>query len=234
MANSTWAADPDTLRLTALALCYSTGEYCSAVWARSSHAHRVDPVLNKACHTITGTLRATPLSSLYRLTGIAPPDIRRETTSQIEREKQTTDSRHPLYGHQEVKKRLTSRRSFMTVPGLGRLTAEQSRLSKWRKKDQNNNNGALPEISESLPAGKDLPRKDWVTLNRARSKVAKTGDNLAKWGIQEATLCPCGEPVQTIEHVLRNCPLSTPCTDKDLRTANKNACHWIKRWRDKI
>ena len=34
LANSSWGADPDTLRSTAMALCYSTAEYCAAVWGR--------------------------------------------------------------------------------------------------------------------------------------------------------------------------------------------------------
>ena len=40
LANSSWGADAKTLRTTALALCYSTAEYCSG------HAGKVDPELN--------------------------------------------------------------------------------------------------------------------------------------------------------------------------------------------
>ena len=49
LANSTWGADPKTLRTTALALSYSTAEYASPVWARSCHAKKIDPELNNAC-----------------------------------------------------------------------------------------------------------------------------------------------------------------------------------------
>ena len=34
LANSSWGAQAQTLRLSALALCYSTAEYCAAAWAR--------------------------------------------------------------------------------------------------------------------------------------------------------------------------------------------------------
>ena len=94
LANSSWGANPETLKTTALALCYSTGEYCSPVRARSSHARKVDPELNRACRIVTGTLRQTPLLAVYRLTGIAPPHIRRETQTKIHNFKQESDRRH--------------------------------------------------------------------------------------------------------------------------------------------
>ncbi|KAI8515700.1 hypothetical protein Bbelb_065130 [Branchiostoma belcheri] len=100
LANSSWGADPNTLKQTALALCYSTAAYCAAVWERSPHAHKVDVELNRACRTITGNLKATPLSALYILAGICPPGIRRDVQARTEREKQQNDPRHPLHGHQ--------------------------------------------------------------------------------------------------------------------------------------
>ena len=103
---------------TAQALCYSTAEYCAPVWARSSHASSVDSELNNGCRTITGCLRPTPLPSLYCLAGIAPPAIRRDAIIRKERDKQLCDDRHPLYGHQDLPRRLKSRNSFATVDGL--------------------------------------------------------------------------------------------------------------------
>ena len=64
-ANTSWGTDPKTLRQSALALCYSTAEYCAPVWARSCHAFKVDPELNKACRTITGTMKSTPQPAIY-------------------------------------------------------------------------------------------------------------------------------------------------------------------------
>ena len=85
LANSNWGANPQTLRTTALALSYSTAEYCSPVWTNSCHASKIDPELNNACRIITGTLRPTHLPALYRLTGIAPPHIRRSTKAVLTR-----------------------------------------------------------------------------------------------------------------------------------------------------
>ena len=54
-ANGTsWGASPQTLKSTALALCYSTAEYACPVWERSAHAKKIDPALNATCRLITG------------------------------------------------------------------------------------------------------------------------------------------------------------------------------------
>ena len=56
LANSKWGTNARTIRTTALALCYSTAEYAAPVWARSSHANKLNPVLNQSCRSITGCL----------------------------------------------------------------------------------------------------------------------------------------------------------------------------------
>ena len=234
LANSSWGADPHTLRTTALALCYSTAEYSAAVWCRSAHAHHVNADLNKACRTITGTLKSTLLTALHRLSGISPPEIRRETIVRVERNKQLSDSMHPLYGHQEVARRLKSRRSFATVEELSGTPPPSYRLQKWREANPHSPNAALPEPSECLPPGTHLPRPEWVTLNRARTKVGKTGDNLLKWGHAATAECPCGAETQTMEHIMTSCPWGPSCTDNDLKAVNDTAHRWLERWSGKI
>ena len=96
LANSSWGADANTLRSTALAVCHLTAEYCAPVWSRSCHARKMDPELNSACRTTTGTLRATPLPTLHRLSGIAPPSTSRDTIARVERYKQLSDPHHAL------------------------------------------------------------------------------------------------------------------------------------------
>jgi len=46
LAGSTWGASANTLRSSALALCYSAAEYCAQVWSRSAHISQVDVQLN--------------------------------------------------------------------------------------------------------------------------------------------------------------------------------------------
>ena len=232
LANSNWGADPSTLRSTALALCYSTAEYCSPVWSKSCHAKKVDPELNNACRTITGNLRPTPLPAVYRLAGIAPPHIRREAQLKTQKYKQEHDSRHPLSGHIPPRSRLSSRSSFMTAESLRPNLSAQYRTDKWSEWDSLNND-AIQAPTEQLPTGTELPRKDWVTLNRARAKVGKTASSMHKWKLAPTSECPCGEPNQTMQHILTDCPLGPVCTDRDLVRCNRNAKNWISHWRDK-
>ena len=42
LSNSKWGANASTIRTTALTLSYSIAEYASPVWARSSHAQKLD------------------------------------------------------------------------------------------------------------------------------------------------------------------------------------------------
>ena len=107
IANSKWGTNARTIRTTALALCYSTAEYAAPVWARSSHANKLNPVLNQACRSITGCLKPTNVEDIYLIAGIAPPDIRREVCARVERTNQTKDERlfvwpHPSTGASEV------------------------------------------------------------------------------------------------------------------------------------
>ena len=108
LANSKWGTNARTIRTTALALRYSTAEYAAPVWTRSSHANKLNPVLNQACRSITGCLKPTNVEDLYLIAGIAPPDIRREVCARVERIKQTKDETlyvwtHPSTGASEVK-----------------------------------------------------------------------------------------------------------------------------------
>ena len=71
LSNSKWGANASTIRTTALVLCYSVAEYAAPVWARSSHAQKLNPELNSACRAVTGCLKPTNVEDLYLLAGIA-------------------------------------------------------------------------------------------------------------------------------------------------------------------
>ena len=64
LSNTKWGTSPSTIKTTALALSYSTAEYACPVWERSTHAEKIDPVLNEACRLITGCLKPTKVESL--------------------------------------------------------------------------------------------------------------------------------------------------------------------------
>ena len=132
-----------------------------------------------------------------------------------------------------MQRRLKSRKSFVTVERLGNEPLSTYKLRKWTDTDQHHSE-SIPEPSKNLPNGSSLNRKDWVTLNRARAKIGRTGDNLLRWRLAESAQCLCGEPIQTMAHILRECPDSPTCSDEALLEANQSALDWISRWRDKI
>jgi len=76
LAGSSWGANANTLRSSALALCYSVAEYCCPVWQRSTHVGLVDAQLHSSMYLISGTVRSTPLPWLPILTNIEPPALR--------------------------------------------------------------------------------------------------------------------------------------------------------------
>ena len=147
-----------------------------------------------------------------------------------ERDKQTNDNRHPFFGHHCVPLRLTSSKSFITIRGLVRTTPSNFRLQQWNEAVREDDSEVQPAPIEQLPAGSELPRKEWLTLNRARAKLAKTRDNLNKWGFLPDARCPCGTEVQTTEPLLTDCLLSNSCSDADLRDASDTAQQWVSRW----
>ena len=78
LAGSSWGAGADTLRTAALALVYSTAEYCAPTWCRSAHSRQIDTAINGALRIVTGCLRPTPTDNLPILAGIQPAELRRE------------------------------------------------------------------------------------------------------------------------------------------------------------
>jgi len=73
---------PETVRISALALCFSVAEYACPVWGRSTHTKQIDISLNETTRILTGCLKST-VEKLYPLAGIAPPHIRRQIASNI-------------------------------------------------------------------------------------------------------------------------------------------------------
>ena len=142
-------------------LCYSTAEYVCPVWERSKHVSKLDPALNEPCRSIIGCLRPTSVENVYILAGIAPPGVRKATTSRQERNKQTEDARHSLYSHEPVNKRMKARNSFVhsvtpldTTPPAERLRAWTHHLRSVPQKLK-----SIP--SEDLDPGSEDPWLHW-------------------------------------------------------------------------
>ena len=97
LAKSKWGCNASTLRPSCLALCYSAAEYACPVWARSTHAYKLNSALHDCCRIISGCLKQTNLASV--LAGIAPPHIRRTVPCRMERTRQTPDTNYSITNH---------------------------------------------------------------------------------------------------------------------------------------
>ena len=85
LANWKWGCNASTLRPSCLAICYSAAEYACPEWARSTHAHKLNPSLHDCCLIISGCLKPTNLDSVHILAGIAPPHTSRTVACRMER-----------------------------------------------------------------------------------------------------------------------------------------------------
>ena len=65
LANSKWGCKAMTLRPSCLALCYSAAENACPVWARSTHAHKLNPALHDCCRIISGAASNQPTWTAY-------------------------------------------------------------------------------------------------------------------------------------------------------------------------
>jgi len=63
---STWGANANTLRSSALALCYSAAEYCAPVWSHCAHTNQVDVQLNSTMRLISSCVSVPYLSRAYQ------------------------------------------------------------------------------------------------------------------------------------------------------------------------
>ena len=81
LAGSSWCANAETLRTSAMALCHSVTEYCAPVWSWSSHTGLVDVQFSFTIRLVSGPLRSTPLPWLPVLTNIEPPALHRKSAT---------------------------------------------------------------------------------------------------------------------------------------------------------
>ena len=102
---------------------------------------------------------------------------------------------------------------------------------KWREKwEANPPTGAyLIDDPTSQVPGFDLPRREWVSLNRYRTGVGRCFHNLHKWGYSDSPSCKCGA-WQTMAHIVNDCPLSRfEGGLTALHTASTSAVDWLRR-----
>jgi len=177
---STWGASANTLRSSALALCYSAAEYCAPVWSRSAHTSQVDVQLNSTMRLISGTLHSTPLRWLPVLSNIEPPALQRKAASDKLVEKIVKHDSWPI-------------QPDILSPPLLRLTSRKPLWldlqpvdikSQWRHNWNVANSHLVCEPTIRQP-GFDLPRQLWSLLNHFRTEQGHCSACRRKWWLTE-------------------------------------------------
>lgn len=230
LAGTTWGADAETLRTTALSLVYSTAEYCASVWLNSPHVGKVDVVLNQTMRIIAGAIKTTPLYWLPVLSNIEPPYVRRTNILIREFKKISSNTALPIHQDLIVFTRLKSRNPpVKTAQEL--LSQNYNGVEIWRTDWRNRAHPRWHTLFESPkhPAGFHLPRKTWVTLNRIRTGHGRCGSLMHRWNLRPDPGCDCGAQEQTIHHIVSECPLRAfTGTDDDFLRATPQAVEWLQ------
>jgi hypothetical protein len=227
LVGTSWGANASTLRSSALALCYSVGEYCAPVWARSAHTHLVDVQLNSAMRLITGTLKPTPLPWLPVLANIEPPDLRRKAAVDKLLTKVASHEDWGLHGDitNPPNHRLSSRHPMWEDMHPQDITA------RWREEWESAlvvNHYLVGDPTIRQP-GFDLCRRQWCLLNRFRTAQGQCKACLKRWGQATSDLCDCGE-IQTMQHIVDACPLTRfEGGLQALHGADVAAVEWLSR-----
>jgi len=210
LAGSNWGACADTLRTSALALVYSTAEYCSAVWKNSAHVGKVDTQLNSTLRIITGTIKSTPIPWLHVLANIYAHELRRKLALKRSWDKYqhmpdmfliTQDLQDlPPY-------RLKSRRPIWTEDYLNQpFEIKNLWKTKWSECDVLNKQ-LIDDPLIKVP-GFTHPRKIWCKLNRLRTGHGRCNNMLFHWNVLDSPACECGAETESIKHIVEECPLT--------------------------
>ena len=211
-----------------MALVYSTAEYCSPVWARSSRCGRLDTELNQSIRTITGTERSTPVPWLHVLSNIAPPSIRREQATTKLTKSIKDNPALPAYSYitRPPRVRLKSRRPIWSVEEKSHSAEDE-----WRPLWTNSevvNSDLIRQPIVRVPSF-DLPRRAWVQLNRVRTNMGCCNYLLWKWGRRESPACDCGAEEQAIRHIVEECSLRRfSGALRDIHEAKEEAVDWLR------
>ena len=235
LANSKWGTNARTIRTTALALCYSTAEYAAPVWARSSHANKLNPILNQACRSITGCLKPTNVEDLYLIAGIAPPDIRKEVCAKVERTKQTKDERHSLFGHTPAPVHLKSRQPFLPNVQPIDFSAKTVRCANWRARLREKSHIDVGLPTEDLAKGHNSPWLTWRSRNRLKTGYTCSKEQRKKWKYYDGDRNVCmWTGNRKHAHLLQCSLLTRPCTLDDLLEFNDTGRECAERWKKTV
>lgn len=239
LAGTSWGATAKVLRISTVALVFSTAEYCAPAWCRSPHARKVDTAINTALRTITGCLNSTPVYHLPTLAGIAPAGLRREAATLALARKAQRCNWHILHNTTTTAlppHRLKSRHPYnKAAQDLLRsipedLSTEEWLAAAWKQEWESAGPSRIHRYIFDPGGGlegEDLPRRQWTLLNRLRTGVGRYKASMRKWGLEDRAVCECGEPEQTAEHIITTCPLYKPPSEAGLFDVGPEMRTWL-------
>ncbi|UYV60966.1 hypothetical protein LAZ67_1002937 [Cordylochernes scorpioides] len=231
LAGSSWGSDANTLRTSALALIFSTAEYCAPVWEGSCHTKLIDTQLNSTLRIITGVCQPTRIDWLPVLAHISPPELRRKeaTKKMYQKLLDSPDLEINPILQSPPKHRLKSRNPIWSRGN--QLLSQNFNISEawtnsWISSDIPNKN-LITSPSVKIP-GFSLPRREWVLLNRFRTGQGRCAELMKLWGYTKDPNCACNIP-QSMSHILDDCPLyKFNGGISNLHSVTPEALNWLK------
>ena len=202
LAGLNWGACFDVLRVSTLSLVVAPAENCSLAWNQSSLTNKLNTPFNEALRTISGCIKPTRIRFLPFLAGIESLENRRLYACE-KLLRRANNENHPLPQMMYCSHKLTRLRSRHPLRNLD-LTVSAADHSVPEDLAE-----FIPHWSKE-PSGCKRPRKQWVLLNRLRSRSWRFADDMHRWGVSETSACECGLEVQTYTHILQECPIWKP------------------------
>ena len=124
--------------------------------------------------------------------------------NQTGRERET----HSLFWHTPARRRLKSRRSFLTSVQPVHFPAKVVRVNEWKRRLEEKAHAGLVNLYEDLATGHDSPWLNWRCMNRLTTGY---------------TTCERGLAEESTSHMLQCSLLAHPCTLDNLLEFNDTA-----------
>lgn len=165
------------------------------------------------------------------LANIEPSHIRRLAALAREAKKIYSNTNLPIHEdiNGRVDVRLKSRKplwiklndiDFRNYDKLDDWTNQWNELS-WENSDM------ITDPTVMLP-GLELPRFTWSQLNRIRTNHGRCNAMLHKWDPGISPACDCGCDLQTIRHLIEDCPMRKFTGElKDFFNVTDSALQWL-------
>ena len=194
LAGTKWGAHFDVLQTSTTALAFAPAEYCSPVWCRSAHTHRLDAALNNGIRLVSGCIRSTLTFILPVVSGIMPPDIRINKQCLALSRRAEAGDQHALHNIVTAstpgRKRLQSRHPFsehakqLTNDAHGKTNRAWAEVTWATRCDTTRCRlRTFIQTPSNKPIGHDLARFSLVRLNRIRTGYGTFNANMNQMGL---------------------------------------------------